>query len=226
MFGEGPLLVVAPHPDDEVLGVGGTIARLAAQGREVYVVIVTRADPAIFPDYSLEEGRGEAMKADDILGVRKTIFLEGFPAALLDTVPQSALNAALQREVDQIDPEFVFVPYPGDLHRDHRVIAEAALVATRPNKTSRIRGILAYETLSETNWNAFPLTSGFVANTYVDISDFLDAKMGAMRAYKSQVKPFPHERSLEAIEALARTRGATAGVKAAEAFALIRQTYR
>lgn len=225
MLGEGPVLVVAPHPDDEVLGVGGTIARLGSEGREVYVLIVTRGDPAIFPDYSLEEGRGEALQADEILGVRKTIFLEGFPAALLDTVPQSSLNSALHDVIRQIEPQLLFIPFPGDLHRDHRLISEAALVAARPNGAPSVGGIWAYEALSETNWNAAPLTPGFLPNTYVDISEFLETKLAAMRAYQSQLRPFPHERSIEALQALATTRGAAAGLVAAEAFVLIRQAY-
>jgi LmbE family N-acetylglucosaminyl deacetylase len=226
MFGEGPVLVVAPHPDDEVLGVGGTIARLGSEGREVYVLIVTRGDPAIFPDYSVEEGRREAIQADEILGVRKTIFLERFPAALLDTVPQSSLNSALHDVIRQVEPELLFIPFPGDLHRDHRLISEAALVAARPNGGVSVYRIWAYEALSETNWNAAPLTPGFLPNTYVDISEFLETKLAAMRAYQSQLRPFPHERSVEALEALATTRGAAAGLVAAEAFVPIRQVYR
>jgi LmbE family N-acetylglucosaminyl deacetylase len=222
LSGSGPVLVLAPHPDDEVLGVGGSMARLADEGREVYVAIVTRGDRSMFSDEFVEQGRREALEAHEILGVRKTVFMEGFAAALLDTVPQSSLNAAVLGMVDQIDPELLFIPFPGDLHVDHRRVAEAALVAARPNRRHGVRAILCYEALSETNWNAPGILPGFFPNTYVDISSYLRDKLEAMRHYQSQLMSFPHERSLKALEALARVRGATAGLAAAEAFVLAR----
>ena len=217
----GPILVVAPHPDDEVLGPGGTIARRVQEGRDVFVVVVTHADPSIFPDYSLEDGRGEAVRADGILGVRKTMFLEGFPAALLDTVPQAALNAAIQEVVDELEPEVLLVPFPGDLHVDHRKVAEAALVAARPARAHLVRQIWAYETVSETHWG-WGVGPPFDANGYVDVSAFLDTKLEAAAAYESQMRAFPHERSIEALRALAIARGAVVGAGAAEAFQLVR----
>jgi LmbE family N-acetylglucosaminyl deacetylase len=217
----GPILVVAPHPDDEVLGPGGTIARHADEGREVYVVIVTHADPSIFPDYSLEEGRGEAVRADEILGVRKTLFLEGFPAALLDTLPQSSINAAIQDVVDQVEPEVLLVPFPGDLHVDHRKVAEAAMVAARPGRTHLVREVWAYETVSETHWS-WGLGPPFQANAYVDISRFLETKLEAAAEFRSQLRSFPHERSVEALRALATARGTAVSAFAAEAFHLLR----
>lgn len=220
--GSGPVLVLAPHPDDEVLGAGGTIARLARDGRDVHVAIVTRGDPSIFSEDFVEQGRREALRAHELLGVNKTRFLEGFPAALLDTVPQAHLNAAIRDLVEELEPELLFVPFQGDLHADHRKVAEAALVAARPNRVHRVRGILAYEALSETNWNAAGPSQGFFPNAYIDISPFLEMKLQAMACFESQLKSFPHERSLEALGTLARHRGATAGFEAAEAFVLIR----
>lgn len=223
LSGDGPILVIAPHPDDEVLGVGGTIARLAHEHRDVHVVIVTRGDPGMFSPEFIERGRDEARRAHEILGVVKTEFLEGFPAALLDTVPQASLNAALGDVIASVGPEVLFVPFQGDLHADHRRVCEAALVAARPNGAGpRVRAILAYETLSETNWNPAPMASGFAPNVLVDISSSLPAKLEAMAIYESQLKPYPHERSLRALESLARTRGATVGCEAAEAFVLLR----
>jgi LmbE family N-acetylglucosaminyl deacetylase len=225
VFGSGPALVIAPHPDDEVLGVGGTIARLAGEGRDVFVVITTKGGPPLFDEAFIERGRREALEAHEALGVRKTIFLEGFPAALLDTVPLSALNAALLEVVDETSPEILFIPFPGDLHVDHRKVAEAALVVARPNRDHGIRSVLAYEVLSETNWNA-GVSPAFQPNTYVDISSHMATKLAAMERFRSQLKAFPHERSLEAIESLGRTRGAAAGCRSAEAFVLLRQILR
>lgn len=219
------VLVIAPHPDDEVLGVGGTIARFAHEGHDVFVVIVTHGDPSMFDSGFIEQGRQEAIKAHRLLGVRDTIFLEGFPAALLDTVPHSRLNEALRKVLHDIEPQILFIPFNGDIHQDHRLIFDSALVAARPNSTQQIQAIYAYETLSETNWNAPLLTPGFLPNTYFDISVFLEVKIEAMRVYQTQLRSFPHERSLEAIRALARLRGATVGFEAAEAFVLIRSLY-
>jgi LmbE family N-acetylglucosaminyl deacetylase len=219
------VLVIAPHPDDEVLGVGGTIARLAHEGHDVFVAIVTRADPSMFDPAFIEQGRQEALEAHRLLGVRDTIFLKGFPAALLDTIPHCRLNDALRELLHNVKPDLLFIPFYGDVHLDHRLIFESVLVATRPNNTHLVEAIYAYETLSETNWNAAPLTPGFFPNTYFDISAFLEVKLQAMNIYQTQLKPFPHERSLEAIRALARLRGATVGFEAAEAFVLIRAVY-
>lgn len=218
------ILVIAPHHDDEVLGVGGTIARLSHEGQDVFVAIVTRGDPSMFDSAWVEQIRREALQAHRRLGVRDAIFLD-FPAAGLDTIPHAQVNAAFQKLMDQIQPEMLFLPFHGDLHRDHRLVCESALVAARPHSRHQIGAIYAYETVSETNWNAAPLTPGFLPNTYFDISPFLEAKLAAMQLYQTQLQPFPHERSLEAIQALARFRGATVGFAAAEAFVLIRSIY-
>jgi len=177
-------------------------------------------DPAF-----IEQGRQEAVVAHRLLGVRETIFLKGFPAALLDTIPHCRLNEALRELFYDVKPDILFVPFCGDVHIDHRLIFESVLVAARPNDVYQVKTIYAYETLSETNWNAPPLTPGFLPNTYFDISSFLEVKLQAMSIYQSQIKSFPHERSLEAIQALARLRGATVGFEAAEAFVLIRSIY-
>lgn len=219
------ILVVAPHPDDEVLGAGGTIARLTHEGHEVIVVIVTRGDSAMFDPDVIEQGCEEARHAHALLGVQRTVFMEGFPAALLDTIPHSHLNEALRELLCDIKPHILFIPFNGDIHLDHRLVFESVLVAARPNGAQRIQAIYSYETLSETNWNAAPLTPGFCPNTYSDIAAYLEAKLEAMSVYRSQLKPFPHERSLEAIRALARLRGATVGLEAAEAFVLIRSIH-
>jgi LmbE family N-acetylglucosaminyl deacetylase len=218
-------LVVAPHPDDEVLGAGGAIARFVAEGRDVFVTIVTKGGPPLFEEGFIERGRREALEAHAALGVTKTFFLEGFPAALLDTVPLASLNAGIEEVVDEVEPQLILGPFHGDLHADHRKIAESCMVAARPNGRRRVGAIWAYETLSETNWNAAPITSGFYPNTYLDISSFLHQKLEAMSLFESQIQSFPHERSLGALEALARHRGATVGVEAAEAFVQLRAVY-
>lgn len=217
------VVVFAPHADDEVLGVGGTIARLTAEGDEVHVVVVTRGRPPAFDEALVRQTEQEVLAAHALLGVASTDFL-GFPAAELDTVPHGDLNAGLGAVIRELRPALVFVPFNGDLHRDHQRVFLSALVAARPNGCFQPVKMLAYETVSETNWNAPYLMPNFVPNTYVDISQHLETKIRAMQLIASQIKPFPHERSAEALRALATLRGSTVSCPAAEAFVLIRQT--
>ncbi|MBA3662131.1 MAG: PIG-L family deacetylase [Gammaproteobacteria bacterium] len=216
------ILVVAPHPDDEVLGCGATMAKMASLGHEVFVVIVTKAGPPLFSESFVQQGRDEAKIAHHLLGVKETFFCN-LPAAALDGVPHCEINAVLNEKFKEIRPDIVFIPFVSDLHLDHQHVFLSALVAARPNQTHYPHKILAYETLSETNWNASYVTAGFQPNFFVDVTDFLQLKLKAFAAYQSQLKSFPHERSLEALEALARVRGASVCRKAAEAFVLIRE---
>ena len=216
-------LILAPHPDDEVLGVGGVIARLSADGHDVRVVIVTSGQPPQFDKASVERVRSEALRSHEVLGLEQTKFMEGFPAAGLDMVPAHLLNAALLEVFSEANPDVLFIPFGGDIHSDHQIVFTSALVAARPGQATSVKTILAYETLSETNWYAPPITPGFIPNVWVDITETLEKKIRAFETYESQVKPFPHERSSEALRALARFRGATVGVEAAESFIVIRQ---
>ena len=218
-------LVVAAHPDDEVLGVGGTIARLVDEGNEVTVAIVTRGESSMFDEEFIELGRKEAQEAHGLLGVKETLFLDGFPAAKLDTVPHHELNRALQELVQEIRPGILFVPFAGDIHLDHQLVFRSALVSVRPRGEFTPHTLLAYETLSETNWNAPYLSPGFYPNLYVDVSEYIDRKLDAIRVFESQLQPFPNERSVEAVRALATHRGANVGCHAAEAFVLVRKIH-
>lgn len=215
-------LVVAPHPDDEVLGCGGTIARLADTGCEVDVAIITRGKPPRFDDADAECVRRETEAAHAVLGVKRTHFAD-FPAAELDRVAHADLNRALVELVGDTAPDTLFLPFIGDIHLDHQLVFTAGLVAARPTGARFPTRIFAYETLSETNWYAAGITPSFCPNVFIDISDYCERKLAAFAAYRSQVRPFPHERSVEALRALALLRGATVQRKAAEAFVLIRE---
>lgn len=216
------ILAIAPHPDDEVLGIGGTMARFASEGAEVYVAILTKGHPPDFDEEIVQNGRTEALAAHQILGVKETIFLS-FPAARLDSVPHREVNGKLIELLQKVQPDILFIPFNGDIHLDHQMIFLSSLVAARPNSSYAPKVIYAYETLSETNWNAPYLTPNFVPNVFVDIAAYLETKMKAMQMYASQIKPFPHERSEESLRALATLRGSTVGCFAAEAFVLVRQ---
>lgn len=215
-------LVIAPHPDDEVLGAGGTMAKLAAQGAEVHVAIVTRGEPPRFSAEFVENVRQECAAAHRRLGVARTHFLD-LPAAELDRVPHAELNQKIGALVSEVAPDTLFVPFVGDIHLDHQMVFTSALVASRPRHAGVPVRILAYETLSETNWWAPGITPPFVPNIFIDIADTLDAKLDAFAEFRSQVKAAPDERSPEIIRALALVRGAAVYRSAAEAFMLVRQ---
>ena len=218
----GPVLVVAPHADDEVLGAGGTIARLTAAGVEVTVVIVTRGVPPMFSEEQVSRARRETKAAHEILGVKKTITLKQ-PAAGLDGLSHAELNRKIGQVVRDINPQTLLLPFLGDIHLDHQLVFSSSMVAARPHSASYPTQVLCYETLSETNWNAPHVTPGFLPNVYVDIAETLDRKLEAMTCFASQLYNFPHERSIEALRALAMLRGSTVHRPATEAFVSIRQ---
>ena len=216
------VLVIAPHPDDEVLGVGGTIAKRTSNGDNVYVCVVTKAGEPLFDEDLVEQGRKECREADRCLGVIETIFLD-FPAVRLEEVPRYKLNDGLMQTVQRIKPDEVYIPHRGDMQLDHKMIVDAAMVALRPKYNHVIKRIYAYETLSETGWDIPNTVNDFIPTVYEDISATLCRKLDALDIFKSQLSNFPAARSLEAIEALAKFRGATVNVMAAEAFSLIRE---
>jgi len=214
-------VILAPHPDDEVLGMGGAMARWAREGHAVHVVVATSGYP---PVYSLGEEkacRAETLLAHARLGVASARFLD-LPAAELDTLMHRELNERILDAVRALAPDELYVPFLGDVHRDHQLVFQSALVAARPNRHGYPRSLHAYETLSETNWNAPFLTPSFTPNHFVDISGALEDKLEAFSLFRTQVMEPPHERSLEALRALATLRGATVGLRAAEAFITIR----
>ncbi|SEQ20875.1 N-acetylglucosaminyl deacetylase, LmbE family [Lachnospiraceae bacterium NE2001] len=216
------VLVIAPHPDDEVIGVGGTIAKRAKDGHDVYVCVVTKAFPPLFSDDIVEQARKECREADKFLGVIETSFLD-FPAVTLETIPRYELNGGIQKIIQRVKPDEVYLPHRGDMQLDHKMIVDAAMVALRPKYAHRISRIYAYETLSETGWDIPNTVNEFIPTVYEDITDTLEKKLQAMNIFQSQLADFPAARSLGAIEALAKFRGATVNVMAAEAFSLIRE---
>jgi N-acetylglucosamine malate deacetylase 1 len=215
------LLVVAPHPDDEILGVGGTIAKFAAQGYEVTVLTVSGHRPPLYPESAYERTVTEARAAHALVGVRQSIFL-GVPATMLGNEPVAELNGKIVKVVREVAPSIVLCPYP-DRHVDHRYVFESTMVATRPVGPGRdIRIVAAYETLSETHWNAPHIEPNFTPNWVVDITDFIGQKLAALRCYESQISPFPGPRSVEAVQALAVFRGTQAGFAQGEGLHIVR----
>lgn len=215
------VLVIAPHPDDEVLGCGGTIAKYAEKGHEIYVCIVTKGCKPLFDEKSVLQVRAECIEADRLLGVKETIFLD-YPAAMLETVERYKLNDSFVNLVQNLNPEEVYIPHRGDMQLDHKLVVDASMVALRPKYEHMTNRILMYETLSETGWNVPSTTNEFIPNIYVDISEQIHQKLKAMLMFKTQLQCYPGARSLQTVEALAKYRGSTMGMHAAEAFSLVR----
>jgi LmbE family N-acetylglucosaminyl deacetylase len=216
------ILILAPHPDDEILGCGGTIKKLANECNKVYVLVVTRGSSKFYSDDKIENVRNEALQAHKLLGVTQTFFLD-FPAPELDTVPLADISREISKILTEYKINVLYLPHRGDIHNDHRVVFNAGLVAARPVGEYSVKEIYAYETLSETEWAAPFGDDAFIPTCFVNVEKSLNTKMEAMKCFKSQLKAFPNPRSLETIEALAKFRGATVGFKAAEAFMVIRQ---
>jgi N-acetylglucosamine malate deacetylase 1 len=215
------VLVIAPHPDDEVLGCGGAIARHADQGDEVQILVMTRGAAELYPLDHEEEVRQEAKSAHAVLGVANVCFLD-FPAPKLDTIPGYQLADAIASVIRNFQPQTVYLPHRGDIHVDHQKVYQATLVAARPINRCSVRQLLCYETLSETEWAPPWSDTAFVPNVFVNISDYLDLKLKAMHCYQSELQSAPHPRSIQAIETLAKLRGTTVNLPAAEAFMLVR----
>lgn len=209
------ILVFAPHNDDEVLGVGGTIAKLVNQGNEVFVCETTSG-----PNYV--NMQRQAKDAHNILGVKESFFLN-LPVSCLKEISTPIKNDSFLTVVKEIRPEIAFIPHMGDMHVDHGETALAAMVALRPINNPQLKSIYTYETLSETEWNIPNTLNAFIPNVWSDITETIEVKLNAMKCFTGQLKQFPHPRSLEAIMALAKFRGSTIGKSFAEAFMLVRE---
>ena len=215
------VLVVAPHPDDETLGVGGTIAKFSSQGDEVFVLIVSGHLPPLYSREDYEITVSEAHSAFDLLGVAKSEFLE-IPATMIGDLPLHEFNGKISKIFNEFNPHIVFCPYP-DRHIDHRLVFESVMVATRPVGVGKdIEIVAAFETLSETHWNAPHIEPHFTPNWVIDITKHIDKKLDAMKCYESQVVDFPGPRSIQAVEALAKFRGTQAGFGFGEGMHIIR----
>ena len=215
------ILVVAPHPDDETLGAGGTIAKFSQQDHEVTVLVVSGHLPPVYRREDYETTVQEARSAFAVLGVKSSRFLE-IPATMVGQQPVHVVNGQISEVVRDIEPHIVLCPFP-DRHVDHRAVFDGVMVATRPIGAARgIEMVAAYETLSETHWNAPHIEANFAPNWVVDITEHMGRKLEAVGCYASQIPASPGARSIDAVNALARFRGTQAGFGFGEAFQIIR----
>jgi LmbE family N-acetylglucosaminyl deacetylase len=217
---------VAAHPDDEVLGCGGTIARHVRSGDVVHVVIAGEGlmSRAGARRAGLADHKKAAQRANEILGV-KTLVLHNFPDNRLDSVDRLEITQFLETHVQKHAPEIVYTHHWADMNHDHIRLSECVLTACRPIPDRSVRRILCFEVPSSTGWRGARPDS-FDPNWFVDISRELPVKLAALGAYADEMRDFPHARSQEAIVHLAGWRGATAGMEAAEAFVLVRSLER
>jgi LmbE family N-acetylglucosaminyl deacetylase len=219
------VLTVAAHPDDETLGAGGTMAWHAARGDTVWALIL--ADGASSRHGRVEQQADCARSACEILGVERLV-MTGLPDQRLDTLGLLEVITPIEQAIDELRPDVVLTHFMGDVNEDHRLVARATMVATRPVPGTPVRRVCAFEIPSSTDWAPPIPGSIFAPNLYVDISQTLDIKLTAMKAYAetyvSEVRPYPHPRSLEALTAYAQRHGATSGLHAAEAFVVLRES--
>jgi len=221
LFSVKKVVVISPHPDDETLGVGGTISKLIKQGVDVNILVVSGHLPPLYDPREFDITKNEMIDAMKLLGVskEKLTFLQ-IPATFIHTKPISEFNKKICSFISNINPEIVFIPFL-DRHIDHRVIFDASMVCTRPIGRSFPRLVLSYETLSETHWNANYIEPNFNPDFFIDITFDIQMKIHALSKFSSQIKK-DSARSLEAVESLAKFRGSQNGCGFAEAFKLIR----
>jgi len=225
------ILAVVAHPDDEVLGCGGTLAAWARSGAQTHVLCLADGETARYQDRTVPEAMARisarheaAHKAAEILGLSSIRFLD-LPDNRLDGIDLLDVIRPIEALIREIAPDTVYTHHGGDLNLDHRIAHQAVTTACRPLPGFPVRRIYAFETPSSTDWATEAHGPVFRPNLFVDIADTLEHKIASLVAYDKEMHPFPHPRSLEGVSVLARQRGASVGVSAAEAFMLVRELY-
>lgn len=220
------VLVIVAHPDDEILGVGATIVSHVKNGDECYALILgegitSRYNKRELSDVSkMKELHKETFETNKVIGYEK-IFLENFPDNRFDSVDLLDIVKVVEKYIEEIKPDIIYTHHSGDLNVDHRKTYEAVLTASRPIGDYCIKEIYCFETVSSTEWN-FEYINGFKPNYFVDVTFTLDKKLEAANFYKSEMKNFPHPRSIENLEIIAKKWGSVIGKKYAEAFEVVR----
>lgn len=226
-----PVLVITAHPDDEALGCGGTIARFSAEGRDVHLAFLADgvgsrsgqgSELAQAEREALDRRRAAARKAAEVLDAASVSF-DDLPDNQLDSISLLDITQRVEALIAKHRPSIVLTHHAGDLNIDHRRVHQAVITACRPQRGHCVRTLLAFEVPSSTEWQPPGSGPAFEPNWFVDISDTLEQKYAALDAYHEEMRAWPHPRSLEAVEHLARWRGATVGFEAAEAFVVLRQ---
>jgi len=223
-------LVIAAHPDDEILGAGGSMAKWSKSGDKVNILIM--AEGSTSRDYTrdtiahkkklmaLKKAATEAAKTLGVVSVE----LIGLPDNRMDSLDLLDIVKVIENKINILKPDTVVTHHHGDLNIDHKLINQAVLTACRPQPGQNVKTIITFEVPSSTEWQSPTLNETFIPNWFVDISDTINVKIDALESYSTEMRKWPHSRSLKAVEHLARWRGATIGKKAAEAFMLVRES--
>jgi len=227
MQSKNTCLVIAAHPDDEVLGCGGTVAGLARAGQDLYIAVLGEGVTSRYEKRE-EADQAEIEKLDiqcrqaaELLGA-KEIFRYQLPDNRFDTVPLLKIIKIIEELIDRLRPRVVYTHHGGDLNVDHILTCRAVLTATRSVPGQPVKEIYSFEVPSSTEWAFQRFAPAFSPNVFVDITGTLDVKIEALKRYENEIRPFPHPRSPEAVKALSTRWGSLAGCPAAEAFELVR----
>lgn len=219
-------LIIAAHPDDEILGCGGIAAKLVQEGYSGSTIIVSEGITSRDQKRNLSHRANElkilkkkCIKANKQIGINKVYFLD-FPDNRLDTIALLDIVKKIEILIKKIKPKVVFTHNNSDLNKDHKIVYDATITACRPTPENKIEKILSFEVLSSTNWSS-PEENNFTPNVYIDISKTIKKKLKSLNFYKTEMREYPHARSINAVEALSRFRGSTVGFKNAESFKLI-----
>jgi LmbE family N-acetylglucosaminyl deacetylase len=227
MTNKGNVLVIAAHPDDEVLGCGGTIARLAKEGHFVNIAILGEGITSRYKQQDEADAklvqvlREKSQRVAECLGAKQP-FTFNLPDNRFDTVPLLDIVKMIEDLIMRIQPQIIYTQHGGDLNIDHGIVFRATLTASRPILGCSVKTIYAYEVPSSTEWSMGKFKPSFQPNAFMDIQDTLELKLKAMALYESEMRTFPHPRSAEALRAIASRWGSVSGCQAAEAFELIR----
>lgn len=221
------ILVIAAHPDDEVLGCGGTISRLVKENQNVFITILGEGITSRYREWEQADERltetlhADSRKVADLLGARD-LFLYDLPDNRFDTVPLLSVVKIIEELVERIKPTVIYTHHGGDLNIDHAITHRAVLTATRPMVGTPVKDIFAFEVASSTEWSFQQFTPHFRPSVFFDIGGTIDKKIEAIKMYDSEVRSFPHPRSPEALKTCARRWGSVVGLQYAESFELIR----
>lgn len=216
------ILVIAAHPDDEVLGLGGTIRKYYEEGYMVHCIIISQGMKSrAIETLSLSELKENALKSAKHIGYESIEFFD-FPDNALDTKPILEVTRIIEKKIQAFQPNMIFTHHKGDKNIDHRIIFDATLTATRPYSNHIVEDLYVYETPSSTEWNFSDSSSAFTPNVFIDISKTIDNKLSAMREYVSELRDYPHPRSIESLKIIAQRWGTVVNQEFTEAFMLIR----
>ncbi|MAV65266.1 MAG: GlcNAc-PI de-N-acetylase [Candidatus Marinimicrobia bacterium] len=222
-------LIIAAHPDDEILGCGGSIAKWTHEGNDVHILIM--AEGATSRDFQRDRNvkqteisdlKSSAKAASKILGVKSIDFAD-YPDNRMDSIDLLDVVKSVENKIDLIEPDVVITHHIGDLNIDHQIIHRAVTTACRPQPNQFVKFLLSFEVASSTEWQSPSANLNFNPNWFEDISSTLNLKLNALEVYSSEMRDWPHSRSLKAVDHLAKWRGATVGIEAAEAFMLIKK---